>query len=324
MIPVFSSAFRRRGCAPENARTGCRIYFHYTPPDAGYNGQCYEKIDLSYGFCYTGKRKGRMMMLELHGVGCGYCHPPDFEIFRPEGSGDWLFLIFKSRTRVFLPTGEAAAAPGGVILYPPGAPQHYRAADSPWENDYLHFAGKDAGELAEKLALPLGQVIYPAGVEELMRRLAAIEAAAVQTPDLADIVADAEIRRLFLELHQAGEPPRSRHAAVLRQLRLEVYRTLGEEWSVERMAERVCLSPSHFFAEYRKLFGLSPIADLIGMRISLARYYLENTVQPVGAVAALAGFTNEYYFIRQFKRRTGKTPARYAREMREGRAKKTN
>ena len=111
---------------------------------------------------------------------------------------------------------------------------------------------------------------------------------------------------------------------MLRQLRLEVYRTLGEEWSVERMAERVCLSPSHFFAEYRKLFGLSPIADLIGMRISLARYYLENTVQPVGAVAALAGFTNEYYFIRQFKRRTGKTPARYAREMREGRAKKTN
>ena len=250
-------------------------------------------------------------MLSLHGIGCGYCHPPDFEIFRPKGSGDWLFLIFKSRTRVY--TGEAfqEISPGGVLLYPPGMPQHYQAADSPWENDYLHFDGEEAMELASRLNLPLGSVCYPSGLETLMRRLAAIEEAAVQTPELADIVADAEIRRLFLQLHQAGEQPQSRHAAVLRQLRLTVYRTLTEDWNVEKMAEQACLSPSHFYAEYRKLFGVSPVADLIGMRISLAQYYLENTAQPVGVVAALAGFSNEYYFIRQFKRHTGKTPAQY-------------
>ena len=252
-------------------------------------------------------------MLTLHQVGCGYCHEAGFEISRPEGSGNWLFLILKSPTLLYLPGGELETAPGAAILYPPGLIQHYRALVTPWENDFLHFSGEEAAALAEKLRLPLGQVRYPAALGEMMRLLREVEEAAVRTPELADVVADASLRSLFLLLHRMEEQPAGRNAEPLRQLRLTLYRTLAEPWSVERMAEQVHLSPSHFYAEYRRLFGASPTADLIGMRIALAKYYLENTALPLASTAPLAGFSNEYHLIRQFKQHTGRTPARYRR-----------
>ncbi len=252
-------------------------------------------------------------MLTLHQIGCGYRHPAGFEIFRPEGSGNWLFLILKSQTRLFLSGREFVTEPGAVILYPPGLTQHYRALSDRWENDFLHFSGEEAAFLAGTLRLPLGQVRYPADLSEMMRLLREVEEASVRTPELADLVADASIRSLFLRLHRMESLPAGRNAEPLRQLRLTLYRTLAEPWSVERMAAQVHLSPSHFYAEYRRLFGVSPAADLIGMRISLAKYYLENTALPLASIAPLAGFSNEYHFIRQFKQHTGQTPARYRR-----------
>ncbi|MGI5893756.1 MAG: AraC family transcriptional regulator [Candidatus Merdivicinus sp.] len=250
-------------------------------------------------------------MLLLDQAGYSYRHPMGFEVYRPNGSGNWLLLLLKSRTRVFLPNETVDTQPGAVILYPPGMIQHYRAIDSPWENDYIHFLGEEAAELSTRLQLPLGQIRYPVNIGEISRKISAIEEAAIRTPELADIIADAELRSLFLILHRMEELPSGRNVEPLRQLRLTLYRTLAEPWSIERMAETVHLSTSHFYAEYKKLFHISPTADLISMRIALAQYYLENTDLPLSGIIPLIGFTNECHFIRQFKQHTGQTPAAY-------------
>lgn len=252
-------------------------------------------------------------MMTLDMVGCGYRHPSGFEICRPEGSGNWLFLLLKSRTRILTRQGWELAAPGAVILYNPGLIQHYQAIDSPWENDFIHFSGEEAEDLTERLKLPLWELRYPSNIDEMMRRLLTVEEASIRTPELADIVADAEIRALFLMLHRIEAPPAGRNTEALRELRFTLYRTLAEGWSTTRMADHVHLSPSHFYAEYKNLFGISPTADLIQMRVSLAKYYLENTSLPLSAIIPLTGFTNEYHFIRQFKQHTGQTPAVYRR-----------
>ena len=52
----------------------------------------------------------------------------DFDtIFRPRGSGDYLFLLFKSPMKVHLKDKVIIARENACILYTPGTPQHYQA-----------------------------------------------------------------------------------------------------------------------------------------------------------------------------------------------------
>ena len=49
--------------------------------------------------------------MKLHAMGIGYRHDENFRIFRPEGSGDNLLVIF--RTPAFAVVGNAGGASGG-------------------------------------------------------------------------------------------------------------------------------------------------------------------------------------------------------------------
>ena len=80
------------------------------------------------------------------------------------------------------------------------------------------------------------------------------------------------------------------------------FSSLEEEISVPQMARRVGLSESRFCVLYKSLFGIAPMRDIIYARIERAKNLLSARTYSVSEVAKLAGYTNEYHFIRQFKR----------------------
>lgn len=51
--------------------------------------------------------------------------------------------------------------------------------------------------------------------------------------------------------------------------------------------------------------------DIIYARIERAKNLLSARTYSVSEVAKLAGYTNEYHFIRQFKKVAGVTPGQY-------------
>ena len=98
-----------------------------------------------------------------------------------------------------------------------------------------------------------------------------------------------------------------------KRLRIDAFANLTEDPSVSEMARNVHLSESRFYALYKQIFGISPKSDLIIARIERAKSLLEQNKYSNAEVAALTGYTNEYHFIRQFKRIEGITPKEYAR-----------
>ena len=68
-------------------------------------------------------------------------------IYRPEGSGDYLFLLFKTPMRVYAGKQFSITQENACIFYTPGHEQHYQAVQK-FRNSYVHFwCNEDLGAI---------------------------------------------------------------------------------------------------------------------------------------------------------------------------------
>ena len=106
----------------------------------------------------------------------------------------------------------------------------------------------------------------------------------------------------------AGAEPIKKQALI--QLRTKVHLTYYDEWTVPRMASEAGMSVSRFYADYSKVFGISPSKDLQNTRIEHAKRLLLSGLG-TEQTAESTGFGTTYHFIRRFKQQCGVTPGKY-------------
>ena len=73
-------------------------------------------------------------------------------------------------------------------------------------------------------------------------------------------------------------------------------------------------SPSHFMRVFRQVTGRTFVEFLTDYRLNAAVYYLKETGDDIGTIAANCGFDNLSYSIRRFGQKYGASPGRYRRE----------
>ncbi len=80
---------------------------------------------------------------------------------------------------------------------------------------------------------------------------------------------------------------------------------------IDRLAERVGLSRSRFYAAFRDATGLTPADYLQRRRCARAAELLRTTDQTVTAIAMRCGFNTGQYFARCFRKYAGVSPSTY-------------
>lgn len=98
----------------------------------------------------------------------------------------------------------------------------------------------------------------------------------------------------------------------MRLMRMQAFRPL----SVEAIARQVAMSPSHFAHRFRVVARMSPMRFVKEVRLEAARALLLSDGVPASEVALRVGYESPAHFSRDFKRRFGTPPARYARRPR--------
>ena len=88
-------------------------------------------------------------------------------------------------------------------------------------------------------------------------------------------------------------------------------RHLDEPMQVATLAARASISPSHFFALFRRQVGCAPIDFFIRLRMRHACRLLDETTLNVKEVAAALGYDDPFYFSRVFKAVNNVSPSRY-------------
>ena len=112
--------------------------------------------------------------------------------------------------------------------------------------------------------------------------------------------------------HRAGAPQGQSN-----QIRRFLEEHAHENVGLAELAAAMHLSPSHCCHVVKYHFG-RPFHTLLRQeRIRRARNLLESTKMPLKEVAAAVGFSNEFYFNREFTRECGVTPGEF-RKRRNG------
>ena len=175
--------------------------------------------------------------------------------------------------------------------------------------NHANYMGEKRGEPFLKTYVETGNLLFA----EILRILS--EHAAKQD---AEVLCSHAICLLIQLLIQGQAAPRKKEASVphfekLAALRAEIYQHPEEDWSIQEICERLCISRPYFHRIYQAAFDVTCTQDVIDSRILRAKQLLETTEEPIADISALCGFETDVYFMRQFKRHVGMTPTVYRR-----------
>jgi transcriptional regulator GlxA family with amidase domain len=90
-----------------------------------------------------------------------------------------------------------------------------------------------------------------------------------------------------------------------------IMRNLHEDLSVNALARRACMSPSHFNRAFKSVFGNAPGEFVETLRINEAKRRLSVPKRTLETIAASVGFSDAQTFRRAFERRLGAKPRSY-------------
>ncbi|MGX5218393.1 MULTISPECIES: AraC family transcriptional regulator [Pseudomonas] len=128
-------------------------------------------------------------------------------------------------------------------------------------------------------------------------------------PILARSLGGVLLRALHLRLF--GEQRRQVSGALnLERLDRYIVEHLSRRISVAELAQTVCLSPSHFHAQFKDSVGLTPHQYLLKSRLDQAARLLRESNLPLVRIAEECGFSSQSALTTAMRRYMGLTPKR--------------
>ncbi len=208
-----------------------------------------------------------------------------------------------------------------VLTQWPGEHVEYGPAPEPgetWDELYVTYVADAKPRLEAARLLDPERPVWP--IRDFGAVRAQVEALrdlthAVEPETVADRV-DRVCERMILESWLAPvrrEAPVG-DAATVHKIAVELRARLAEpDLHPEALAARLGWSASTFRRRWSEIMPESPARTLQGLRMQAACRLLVESALPVHAVAARAGFADEYYFSRRFRIEQGMSPRAYRR-----------
>lgn len=242
-----------------------------------------------------------------------------FILDRKNGTGDYVFLHFKNPVELLCAGRKVSLPTDACIIYSPGTP-HWFHSEQPLIHDWIHFDGQ-ADEMLSRFGLMPDTVYAPDDGVTITKLVQQLEMETCSERRYSAEMSDAILTELFIHISRdivrgsAGKPLKPDLYDAFKNLRIEVFSSLAENWTIPLMASRVHLSESRFYVLYKQIFGISPTNDIINARIDKAKTLLAEGRYTNAELSSLIGYRNEYHFIRQFRKAVGTTPKTYAKKI---------
>ncbi|MFR0924672.1 MAG: helix-turn-helix domain-containing protein [Butyricicoccaceae bacterium] len=134
----------------------------------------------------------------------------------------------------------------------------------------------------------------------------------LRTGDMTELDRSQRIYRILCALLFPAQAGPDRKNDAIAQAVKYIGEHLFESLSVEKVADAVSLSPSHFSRLFRSTTGFSPHEYIMLHRIDEAKALLQSTSLSV-KIAFRVGYRSEVNFITAFTEKTGATPTQFRR-----------
>jgi AraC-like DNA-binding protein len=221
-----------------------------------------------------------------------------------------LFYVWSGEGEVVLNGTPYAVGPGSCFLFRKG--DHTSATHNPQKPlvlTYIHF---DVLEPPEMIPKPYRVLQDTYEFEHLLSRY--VRLFLIQT-FAAEEEARLILKQLMIHLlrHDRAEPVERKATNQLTESIQEVANYIrqhpGKTHRVNDLAARAGLSPRYFSIKFKEIIGTSVQTYMIRSRIERAHHLLADAGMNVTEVAEALGYRDIFFFSRQFKQYTGKSPS---------------
>ena len=242
-----------------------------------------------------------------------------FNLFRQYGLNEYTFLHFWKPVHMLVDGKILVTEPNAVIIMDKNVPHHFYSPDTELIHDWFHFDGPDAADAVTDAGLEFGKIYYPKNCGFITDITKTLEAELFGAEKHYEKIISEYITILFRMINRRLDSVSSEYTIDYQtqidfnMLRNQVFSNLDKNWTIQHMAEQINLSESRFYVLYKSIFKTTPNQDLIVARMDYAKRLLrQSNTMPIFDVALKCGYSNEFHFIRQFKKHVGITPKKYA------------
>lgn len=212
--------------------------------------------------------------------------------------------------------GTYILPPNHGVLLLPHVPHEYAPVSERWNTFYLTFGGTQAKSILSSFGLHYSSVYSWQSDTPLSKNVVKMTHQ-LQKKTHSGLEGSALVYQFitFLKAYarQKNKPSLSNTYKRLRPL----IEWLEEQFhdpsiSLHQMAGKVSVSPQHLNTLFHSLFGMSPYAYLIQLRISKSKEIMvSNPHVTIKRVAERVGFYDASHYIATFRKLTGITPAQF-------------
>lgn len=228
---------------------------------------------------------------------------------------EFIFIHFLTPASAVIRGEQTAVDAGTCIFFPTQAEYILSSTENDLVHDWFHAKGNVA-ELLSQYGLKFETMYRPSGHEFITEAIAAIEAERNMKYPYADRLCSLMGEEMIAKIARFCTLPSDPVIAPelyrsLCDVREQLHISFSEDWTVERMASTINLSPSYFHTLYKTAFGISPKHDLVNIRLRHAKSLLRHSNLNMTEIASRIGFGSDFHFIRSFKKAFGVTPNQY-------------
>lgn len=253
-------------------------------------------------------------MVQITKIGQNTKHDQTFLVDRPQGHPVYLLILVKTSAKFFVNSNWEETPAGIAVVFKAGQKHLYGPINNQLEfpayiDDWMHIA-PPLSILSEHF--PFGIPIFlhnPENYYSLFHLIyTEFYGASPHKNGIIDHLTTALLNKLEDESKTKEYPAIYYQLAALRE---EIYRSPKLDWTIKGMADSIHISEGYLLSVYKHYFHTTCISDVISSRIQAASELLISTSKSVEEVAETCGYRNTEHFIRQFKNKTGLTPAKY-------------
>lgn len=250
-----------------------------------------------------------------------------FVLLRPNGTDDYLFVLFKSPATVYSAGEYVCVDRGNWILHDIHAKQHYFPnAGLEFLHDFIHLQPENAKEEALLSQITKGVAMTSTRTDSISAILTEIKKEKLRSgSENSRRILGLLVESFLYQLKEDSLIPSnglSRQLFIeISQIRQEIYDDPARDWNIGYLCSRLHISRSYFLHQYKALFSVSVMNDVIRSRILMAQILLSNSKLMVCEIAERCGYRNIEHFIRQFKAETGQTPSSYRKSFADSKEK---
>lgn len=202
------------------------------------------------------------------------------------------------------------------IIYPNTVVFYEADKYDPWEYIWVGFTGNESKIILDKTLFsennPVSPVIEKNNYESLIQNILY----SYGTDSIANYKMTGHLYIFFSELIKTLDTDKSNN---LKNMYIQnaikyIENNYEKQITVLDTANYLNLSRSQLFRIFKDEMNISPKEFLVNYRIKMACHFLKNTNYSINTVSEATGFSDQLYFSKIFKKKTGISPTKYRKK----------